>query len=149
MTNTKSSSRSKTLNIRVTKSEYEQISQKSKEVKTSISNFARNACLGNSNTVIFDGKDLAKKLGYVHEKMQQYHYIISERIEKIQDALEENQKLLQSNISTNNPDLIESLNLQKLRIDNVLKVLTDEYEEKNRHWEEKIHEIIYKTQQGE
>ena len=140
----KNEKRSKIINVRVTGKEYDTIRKKAAEANLSISNYARRSTLGKEINLVLDGKHIALQLARLHSKMQNYHYDMNDRIQRLKDAVNANKTLLRTCDSGRSDlhDIAETLRLQGHRIDAVLGIMMDAYAQQVQKVEEDAHTII-------
>ena len=139
----KSDGRSKTVTIRVTENEFDDIKRKSGEAGVSISEFARNASLGKQIHHIHEGKKIVEQLGLLHGKMQIYHRDIANCIQQLQNAVQENVDLLLCKSKDNEmPDLCETFQLQNKRINIIINTIMDAYAQNEKKTQEAAHSLI-------
>ena len=139
-----SSNKDKRINIRVTHSEYDILKNKAKEANLSVSSFVRDVALKGKVNHLDNGKELAQKVGLLHNKIQLYHQDISDKIQAVNNALKENNDLLQNASSLNQFDIANTLKYQNMRINSVLETLMFSYAEKEKKLETKLHDFIAK-----
>lgn len=132
------------IHIRVSNSEYDILKNKAKEANLSISSFVRDIALKGKVNHLDNGKDLAQKVGLLHNKIQLYHQDISNQISALQHTLKENNQLLQNTCSLNNFEIANTLKYQNMRINSVLETLMFSYSEKEKKLEAQLHDFIAK-----
>ena len=130
------------INIRVNDSEYEILKNKANEANFSVSSFVRDVALKGKVNHLDNGKDLAQKVGLLHNKIQLYHQDISDKIQAVNNTLQENNNLLQNTSSLNSFDITNTLKYQNMRINSVLETLMFSYSEKEKKLETQLHDFI-------
>ena len=138
----KKENRSKSIQIRLTEEEHNIIKDKAKLANTSVSDFSRKSVMGQTISTIHDGKVLAKKIGMVHRKMIGYHNDMMEHIQELKDAISDNEKASSCIQNRNDVEASEVFQLQKLRIDAVLKLMVQNYDGMIRKSEEELNQVV-------
>ena len=91
-----------------------------------------------------NGKEIARQVGMLHEDMRVYRDDMVERVQALQDAVEENNSLLQRQGCQlfDRPAIREVIEAQRMRMDTIIKTMMAAYDEKERSVEESLHNIL-------
>lgn len=91
-----------------------------------------------------NGKEIAQQVGMLREDMRVYRDDMVERVQTLQDAVEENNSLLQRQGCQlfDRPAIREVVEAQRMRMDTVIKTMMAAYCEKERSVEESLHNIL-------
>ena len=134
----------KRINIRVDNSEYDILKSKAKEANLSVSSYIREVSLKGKVNYLDNGKEIAQKIGTLHNKMQLYQQDISDQIDALKNILNENNQLLKNASSLNQFEIANVLKYQNMRINAVLENFLYSYAEQEKKLETELHDTISK-----
>ena len=134
----------KRINIRVDNSEYEILKSKAKEANLSVSSYMREVSLKGKVNYLDNGKEIAQKIGLLHNKIQLYQQDISDQIDALKNILNENNQLLKNVSSLNQFEIANVLKYQNMRINAVLGNFLYSYAEQEKKLETELHDTISK-----
>lgn len=134
--------RNKKVNVRLNDDEFNLIKQKAGEGNVSMSEFMRKSSLDGKVNHINNGKEIAKDIALLHNKMQLYRQDITEQINSLKAILNENTRLLNECWSLNNHEIADSLKYQNFRINSVFETVLNRYSEHEKQIEDGIQNII-------
>ena len=134
----------KRINIRVNNSEYEILKNKAKEANVSVSTYLRDVGLNGKVNHLDNGKEIAQKIGLLHNKIQLYQQDISAQIDALKNILNENNQLLKNVSSLNQFEIANVLKYQNMRINAVLENFLYSYAEQEKKLETELHDTISK-----
>lgn len=135
------STKNKTVRFRVDKETKEILDSKVAASGMRLSEFMRQTIQNGAIHPITNGKEIARHVGMLHEDMRNYHDDMVERVQSLQDAVEENNSLLQRK-GFEIPVIREVFEAQRMRIDATIKTMEDAYSEKERSVEESLHDTL-------
>ena len=134
----------KRINIRVDNSEYDILKSKAKEANLSVSSYMREVSLKGKVNHLDNGKEIAQKIGTLHNKMQLYQQDISAQIDAFKNILNENNQLLKNVSSLNQFEIADMMKYQNARINAVLGNFLYSYAEQEKKLETELHDTISK-----
>lgn len=134
--------RNKKVNVRLNDDEFNLIKQKAGEGNVSMSEFMRKSSLDGKVNHINNGKEIAKGIALLHNKMQLYRQDITEQIHSLQSVITENNRLLNECWNLNNREIADTLKYQNCRINSVFEVILNRYNEHERQIEDGIQNLI-------
>lgn len=134
----------KRVNIRVNNSEYEILKGKAKEANVAVSTYLRDVGLNGKVNYLENGKELAQKIGTLHNKIQLYRQDVFDQIDELKNILNENNKLLVNAQAVNQFEFVKTLKVQNMRINSVLENILYFYTEQEKKIETELQYIIKK-----
>ena len=132
----------KRINIRVNNSEYEILKNKAKEANVSVSTYLRDVGLNGKVNHLDNGKEIAQKIGSLHNKMQLYQQDISDQIDTLKNILNENNQLLKNVSYLNQFEIADMMKYQNMRINAVLENFLYSYAEQEKKLETELHDTM-------
>ncbi len=110
------------------------------------SEFLRQLIQNGAVNPMTNAKEIARQVGMLHEDMRAYRDDMAERVQSLQDAVEENNSLLQKEKCQlfDSPAIREVIEAQRMRIGIIINTMMDVYFEKERSTEESLHGLIGK-----
>ena len=106
------------------------------------SEFMRQMIVNGQVNPITNGKEIAQKLGLVHQNMLNYHNDVVDHFQTLQSVVAENKQLLSNRLFMTNSEVMEALQMQNLRITAIANTLMTNYSEEERKAEDKMHNLI-------
>ena len=135
--------KSAAIRIRLSEEEKAILESKAKSANMNPSSFVRHLIQNSQVNPLTNGKELAQKLGLFHQDMINLHQDALDKFQTLQSVVEENNQLLTENTSLlNNPMILETLQMQNLRISAIANASMTHYEAEERRNEEKIKNLI-------
>ena len=143
------STKNQTVRFRVDKDTKAILDSKVAASKMTISEFMRQIIHSGAVNPISNGKEIVRQVAMFHEDMLNYHNDIADRVQSLQNTVEENNALLrQENELVHSPVIQETIVAQRERMFSALDWLMDSYKEKERTIEEGLHQCLATTNIG-
>ncbi len=137
------STKNQTVRFRVDKDTKAILDSKVAASGMTISEFMRQIIHNGAVNPMSNGKEIVRQVAMLHEDMLNYHNDMAERVQSLQNAVEDNNALLrQANELFHSPAIQETIIVQRERMFSVLDGLMDCYKEKERTTEEALHQCL-------
>lgn len=142
--------RKKEVHTRFTEEEYARVQVQAKAAGKSIGAFVRERSLDEKSVHITDGKEIANKLGNLHNQMIVYHGDMVGRLEELRDSVRA-YATMASQFGTGvpcSPAVHEAARMLNIRVEAAVDMLYRAYGEYELQTEEKMQHIIQPMQCG-
>ena len=145
MTTTK---KKKEAHVRFTEAEYARVQVQAKAAGRSVSEYLRQSALKEKTVQIVNGKDIAHKLGYLHNKMIQYRDDMNTRLDELKDSVQAYTAMMEEYGKglPCSPTVTDTANLLNMRVDAAANILYRAYGEFENQTEEKLQQILQDVQ---
>lgn len=145
-----SSKKLKEVHIRFTEDEYARVQVQAKATGKSTTSFIRAAALNEGAVHIVDGKQVAQKIGQLHNKIILYQNDIRNRIQELQEAVEEHTRLINTYGSAcfSSSEVQEVRKLFDMRVWAAVDTIKRTYSEHENRTEEALHAMLENSLRG-
>ena len=137
----KSGKKTKEAHVRFTVDEYARVKMQADAAGKSASAFVHDSALHESSIHIADGKQVAEKIGKLHNQMILYHNDMRERLQALQSAVEAHARLLNSPCAYS-AEAQETRDLFNMRVKAAVDVIQNAYTGYEDRVEEALHTIL-------
>ena len=137
----KSGKKTKEAHIRFTADEYARVQVQAKAARKSASAFVHDSALNESHVHITDGKQVAEKLGKLHNQMILCHNDIRACIQSLQGTVDAQMKLVNSSY-TYSGKAQEMMKMLDMQINAAVNVIQNAYSGYENRVEEALHTVL-------
>ena len=134
--------RNKEVHARFTEEEYARVQVQAKAAGKSIGAFVRKRSLDEKSVHITDGKEIAKKLGNLHNQMINNHNDIYGRIHALENAVDAYSILVNTFPNSISPEAREIVKVFNLSVESAVNVIQRAYSEYENRAEEALHSML-------
>lgn len=139
--------RNKDVHTRYTEEEYARVQVQAKAAGKSVGTFVRDCSLNEQAVHIIDGKEIAIKIGNLHNQMINYHNDIYGRIHALENAVNAYSTLLKTFPNSYSPEARETVKLFNMSVESAVNLIQRAYPEYENRAEEALHSMLKENMQ--